>query len=62
MVLLLGRHYEFSQCGIIKGKLLLFIYYNLLTSVHMILLERKGGGVVRKKTTTLNQNPETGLK
>jgi hypothetical protein len=25
MALLLGRHYEFPQCGIIKGKLLLLI-------------------------------------
>jgi hypothetical protein len=25
MVLLLGRHYEFPQCGIIKGKLSLLI-------------------------------------
>jgi hypothetical protein len=27
MALLLGRHYEFPQCGIIKEKLLLLIYY-----------------------------------
>jgi hypothetical protein len=25
MALLLGRHYEFPQCGIIKGKLLLLL-------------------------------------
>jgi hypothetical protein len=31
MALLLGRHYEFPQCGIIKGKLLLLILLLLVT-------------------------------
>jgi hypothetical protein len=29
MALLLGRHYEFPQCGTIKGKLLLLLLVNM---------------------------------
>jgi hypothetical protein len=33
MALLLGQNYEFPQCGIIKGKLLLIIIIKILISI-----------------------------
>jgi hypothetical protein len=53
MTLLLGRHYEFPQCGIIKGKLLLLLLTDLyyLTwrnyqSLERLLWSRRGSNPV----------------
>jgi hypothetical protein len=48
MALLLGRHYEFPQCGIIKGKLLIIIIRpfayspRLFRNVYLLLFSAAG--------------------
>jgi hypothetical protein len=38
MALLLGRHYEFPQCGIIKGKLLLLLLIIIIIMRAIVVL------------------------
>jgi hypothetical protein len=52
MALLLGRHYEFPQCGIIKEKLLLLLLLLVVVVVVVVVFAVIPGHPLRKRFAT----------